>query len=211
MCQFIIWERTPQKWVVGKEFMARNAIFITGFKKGEKIADDYWYSYQEEDEKGILRVYKHEQLLFEGEANIGDGFEVVVKNGKNKSTFVAAITLPKKPEELVARLLGFDKREIAHSYEEYADLLEQRRGICNAPGYVEEIIAGPNYEYAKYSLIYEEGYAYHSLACWVDSTITQREILHLIPRFVSPEVYVRKVLHEKLGISIEELDKAFSM
>lgn len=191
--------------------MARNTIFITGFKAGEKITDDYWYSYQEEGEKGIFRVYKQSKMIFESEAYIGDGFEIIINFGENQTAFVTAVTPPKREEEVVAWLLGFSKRERAASYEEYLDTLEMRRDIYESPGYAEELVAGPNYEFARFCRIFDEdGRNYHSLVCWVDPSITHKEIFHLAPRFVYPETYVRKVLNERLGISLDEIDREFS-
>lgn len=196
-----------QLWVLGKGSMARSTIFITGYETRKEIEDDYWYSYQEEDGKGILRVYKQEELIFEHEAKFEDAFEAIEKTN---TLFVTAMMPPRRKGDTIAWLLGFSKRERASSCEEYRNLLNEKWANLPVIRCVEYTAAAVRFEFVKYVLLDEEDNSYHNLVCWVDEEITKKEILHLIPQFVYPKFYVKKVLWEKFGISSEEVEKALS-
>lgn len=186
----------------------RNAVFISHYVKRKTIKDDYWYSYLKEGNKKILRIYKQEELIHEQEANVADAFEVIFKGDKSGSVFITAMTPPRKDWEAVAWLLGYSKYDRTSVYDEYLNIRDKRREAYEKPGYVESSLAGPNFEFTQYSLVDDKEHEYRNLACWVDEAISKDEILHLVPEFMYPELYVRKVLKERFGISDEEFDKA---
>lgn len=199
------------KMVLGKGIMAREKVFIKQHVTRKEIRDDYWYSYLEEGTSKILRIYKRDKQLFCQEANIGDAFEVIIKRcGNKENVFISPMTPPRRDWEVIAWLMGFSRKERASTYEEYLNLLETRREECQKPGYVEATTEGPNFAFTEYSLVNAEKHEYHYLACWVDEGITKAEICHLIPEFVYPEQYVKKVLSERFGITAQEYDKALS-
>ncbi len=191
--------------------MARGTVFVTNHVKRKQIKDDYWYSYLAEGDKKLLRIYKQEEMIFQQEATIGDAFEVIIKNGKKENAFITPMKPPKKDWEAIAWLLGFSKHERASTYEEYTKLLDSRRKVCEKSDYVESVLDGPKFEFIEYRLVDDETNQYHNLACWVDENITKNEIYLLIPEFIYPEQYVRKVLSEKFGITAEEFDRALSV
>ena len=156
------------------------------------------YTYREENGKKFLRVYKQEELIFEDEVGLGEGFYLVVNQ---KGEYVTYIGLPEKREELVAYLLGFEKRETTNAYEDYLQLLEDRRETCAVSGYMEKTSAGPNFEFTRYCLTSEEVGASHPLACWVHEEVSDGEIIHMMPDFVYPLPYICNILENKLGIS----------
>ena len=178
--------------------MAREKIFITKSVEKKTINNDYWYSYLEEDNKNVLRVYKQEQLVYEGEAGIGDAFEVIIKGRHNDCVWVTPMIPPRKDWETIAWLLGFSKNERFSNYQKYLAELEAKRESCEKPGYVEAILEGPNFEFCEYCIIGEE---YHNLVCWIDENITKEEIIHLIPEYNYPEAYVRNVLKQRFGVT----------
>ena len=185
--------------------MARNTIFITEDVVKKEIKGNYWYSYLSED--GILRVYKQEEVVFEQKAKIEDAFEVIEKGS---TLFVTEMIPPRKRGDAVGWLLGFSKRERAASCEEYRNLLNGRWEKLPLIRCVEYTTAAVRFEFTKYGLVDEEDNRIYNLACWVDENITEEEILHLVPMFVYPKFFVKKVLSEKFGISNEEVEKAFS-
>lgn len=185
--------------------MARGTIFITNYVQRKEVKDDHWYSYLEEDTKKVLRVYNQEELIFEQVANQGDAFEVLIKGSK---TFVTPMTPPRKDWEVVAWLLGYSKSERTFSYKVYLELLEQKREKYETPGYVESILEGPHFEFSEYSNVDDANHEYRNLVCYVDEDITKNEICHLIPEFVYPQQYVKKVLSDRFGITDEEFRKA---
>lgn len=187
--------------------MARNTIFITKQVVSKKIDDEFWYSYLEEQNKKVLRVYKQNGLVHEQEANIGDAFELIVKGENGNFVLVTPMTPPRKDWEAIAWLLGFSKNDRFSNYQEYLAALEKKRDACEKPGYVEAILEGPNFEFCEYCIIGEE---YHNLTCWIDENITKKEVIHLIPEYIYPEPYLRKVLNQRFGVSEEEFDAVVS-
>ena len=188
--------------------MTRGTIFITNHVMRKDICYGYWYSYQKEEEKEILRVYKEEEKVFEQEAQTGEAYEVLFKKG---FPYITPMTPPRKDWEAIAWLLGFSKKERFCSYQIYLDVLKKRREECETASYVESILEGPNFEFVEYSLVDDNKHEYHNLACWVSEEVTKEEICHLIPEFTYPEQYVRKLLSERFGISKEEFDNALAV
>ena len=191
--------------------MAREKIFLRQYAKNKKIRDNYWYSYLEEGTSKVLRVYKGKQQLYQQEAEIGDAFEVIIKLCVQKEkVFISPMQPPRKDWEVIAWLRGFGRNERVPTYDEYLILLETRREECQKPGYVESTTEGPNFAFTECSFINGKRQEYKHVACWVDEEITKEEICHLIPEYVYPEQYVRKVLSERFGITAEEFDEALS-
>lgn len=187
--------------------MARATIFITGYEKRKRIKHDYWYSYLQEEGRGILRIYKRDEVVFEWEAKIQDAFEVIEKP---KGIFVTEMVPPRKKGEAIAWLLGFSKRERASSCEEYRNLLNARLASLPALGYVEYMAVSVRFEFVRYCLIDQKDNRRHNLACWVDEHVSKEEILYLVPEFQYPKFYVKKVLWEKFGIRGDEVERALS-
>lgn len=187
--------------------MARGKVFITGHEEWKFIYKDYWYSYLEEEGKGILRIYKQEALIFEKEAQLEDAFEVVEKSN---GLYVTEMTPPRKKGETIAWLLGFSKRERASSCEEYKQLLNEMSEKLPVIGYIEYRAMSLRFEYVKYSMLTEIGNKRYNLVCWVDEEITKKEILSLIPEFVYPKFYVKKVLWQKFGITGDEVEQVLN-
>ena len=188
--------------------MARGTIFITNYVHRKEIKEEYWYSYLKEGKKDLLRVYKQEEQIFEQEVRQGDAFEVIIKGNK---TFVTPMTPPRKDWEVVAWLLGYSKNERTSSYQEYTELLEDKREKYEKPGCVESMLEGPNFEFIEYSHVTDPMHEYHNLVCFIDEEITKSEICHLIPEFIYPQQYVKKVLFERFGITDEEFKNAISV
>lgn len=188
--------------------MARSAIFITEYVMKKEIKEDCWYSYLDEEGMGILQVYKGKELLFEREAKFEDAFEVI---DRGRNPFVTAMVPPRRKGDIIAWLLGFSKRERASSCEEYRNLLNERLEKIPLLRCVEYTTAAVRFEFTKYGLLDQEDKRLHNVACWVDENITKQEIFHLIPMFVYPKFYVKKVLWEKFNISGDEVEKALSL
>ena len=189
----------------------RVKLFIKKQVTHQKLCDNYWYSYLEEGTSKILRIYKKEKLLYRQEANLGDAFEVIIKRCvQNEKVFVFPMTPPKRDWEVIAWLMGFSRKERASSYEEYLSLLETIREECQKSGYAENTTRGPMFAFTECNSVNDKQQEYKYLACWVDEEITKEEICHLIPEYVYPEQYVRKVLLERFGITDEEFDKAIA-
>jgi hypothetical protein len=189
----------------------RVKLFIKKQVTHQKLCDNYWYSYLEEGTSKVLRVYKGKQQLYERKAKIGDAFEVIIKQCVQKEkVFVSPMQPPRKDWEVIAWLRGFGRNERVSTYEEYVSLLETRKEACQKPGYVESTTEGPNFAFTECSFVNGKRQEYKFLACWVDEAITKAEICHLIPEYVYPEQYVRKVLAERFGITAKEFDEALS-
>lgn len=187
--------------------MARSVIFLTEFVERKTIKKDCWYSYFDEYGMNILQVYKGHELVYEREAKLGAAFEVI---DRGKNPFVTPMVPPRGNGNIIGWLLGFSKRERAASCEEYRSLLNQKYTDHSLVRGVEHTISAVRFEFAKYVLLDEEDSSTHNLACWVDENITKKEILHLVPMFVYPKYYVKKVLKEKFDISDEEVEEALS-
>lgn len=187
--------------------MARGTIFITGNEERRVLKEDYWYSYLEENGEGILRVYKQHELVFEKKAHIEDAFEVILRGNK---VLITEMTPPRNKGDVIGWLLGFSRHERVSSCEEYRDFVIERWLTIPTIGCVEYTTAAVRFEFTKYALLDEANGRIHNLACWVDDNITKQEIFHLIPQFVYPEFYIKKVLSEIFGISSEEVEKALS-
>ena len=191
--------------------MAREKLFLKQYEEHKKISGNYWYSYLEEGNSNVLRVYKGKQQLYQQKADIGDAFEVIIKKCVHKEkVFVSPMQPPRKDWEVIGWLMGFGRNERVSTYEEYVSLLETRREECQKPGYVESTTEGPNFAFTECSFVNGKHQEYKYLACWVDEEITKAEICHLIPEYVYPEQYVRKVLFERFGITAEEFNEALS-
>lgn len=190
--------------------MARGTIFITNYTTRKEIKDSYWYCYLEEDCKKILRVYKHDEQVHTQEASIGDAFEVIIKGTNNENVFITPMIPPRKDWEAIAWLLGFGKNERASTYKQYIQIRDRKR-LKMRTQYIENILDGPNFEFGEFSLIGGEDTGYHNMACWVGENITHDEIIRLIPEFIYPEPFVRRVLKERFNVTEEEFENALDV
>lgn len=186
--------------------MARSAIFLTEFVERKTIKEDCWYSFFDEFGTSILQVYKGQELVYEKEVKKGAAFEVI---DRGENPFVTPMVPPRGKGHIIGWLLGFSKRERATSCEEYRKLLNEKYADNPLVRAVEYTTSAVRFEFSKYILLDEEESITHNLACWVDENITKQEILHLVPLFVYPKYYVKKVLREHFDIGDEEAEEAF--
>lgn len=190
-------------------FNERNKIFLSQHVEKKEMKEGYWYSYLEENGINIFRVYKDDEIIFQQEAKIGDAFDAIFREKNGSIAYITQMTPPRKKWETVAWLLGYSKYARSCDYEEYLKLCDEKRGLyVQDPKYVESMLKGPNFSFTEYAYIGGD-YQYKKAACWVSESITREEAIYLIPEYVYPEEYVRKVLREKFYISKEEFDKAF--
>lgn len=188
--------------------MARGSIFITKSVERKEIMGTYWYSYQEEN--SLLRVYKGQAMIDERNAELGEAFEVLTKGENNENHFIFTMTPPRRRGEAIAWLLGYGKRERAPTYEEYLEICKRKRDRFETDEYFESILNGPNFEFCEVSFV-GDSEGYRNLACWVDEDISKEEIIQLIPEYVYPEIFTRRVLEERFGVSKNEFDIALAL
>ena len=125
-----------------------------------------------------------------------------------KETFALNLYPPMRNEDVVGWLIGIFRKKRAHSNREFKEILEANREKYKFDKYKEDVFEGDNFIIVQSNR--DDGKGIHNVASYIKSTITNEEVLDLVPLMVFPLRYIQFVLQKRFGIDPEDVKKVYN-